>query len=101
MKIIFVCFRAVDLLDFHLSESYLHKRECKKITEVLDYKIVPKTFRRLVDNSYTRYQERLNTDMFLEILNKQDQAIKYTVEFEDQKHLLSFLYINITNIERM
>ena len=34
---------------------------------------------------------------FLEIPNKQDPALKYTVEFEDRKHLLNFLEINITN----
>ena len=34
---------------------------------------------------------------FGEIVNKQDPVMKYTVEFEDHKHLLNFLDINITS----
>ena len=30
-------------------------------------------------------------------MNKQDPIMKYTVEFEDLKHLLNFLDINITS----
>ena len=63
----------------------------------MKYKIAPKTFRRFVDNSHARFQIRSHTNKFLEILNKQDLAIKYTVEFEDHKHSLNFLDINITN----
>ena len=33
----------------------------------------------------------------MQILNKQDPAIKYTVEFEDHKHSLNFLDINSTS----
>ena len=58
--------------------------------EVFNYKIAPKTFRRFVDDSNARFQERSHADKFLEILNKQDPAIKYTVEFEDHKHPLNF-----------
>ena len=35
--------------------------------------------------------------MYLEILDKQDPAIKYTVEFEDHKHSLNFVDININS----
>ena len=65
--------------------------------EALNYKIAPKTFRRFVDDSHAHFQERPHANKFLEILNKQDPAIKYTVEFEDHKHSLNFLDINITN----
>ena len=65
--------------------------------EALNYKIAPKTFRHLVDFSYARFQERSHANKFLEILNKQDLAIKYTAEFEDHKHSLNFLDINITS----
>ena len=80
-----------------LSECYLQKIECKAIMEALNYKIALKTFRRFVDDSHARFQERSHANKFLEILNKQDPAIKYTVEFEDHKHSLNFLDINITN----
>ena len=71
-----------------LSECYLQKIECKAIMEALNYKIAQKKFRRFVDDSHTRFQERFHANKFLEILNKKDPAIKYTVEFE---------HINITN----
>ena len=44
-----------------------------------------------------RFQERSYADKFLEILDKQDPAIKSTVEFEDHKHSLNFSDINICN----
>ena len=80
-----------------LLECYLQKIECKAIMVALNYKTAPKTFRRFVDDSRTRFQERSYANTFLQILNKQDPAIKYTVEFEDQKHSQNILDINITN----
>ena len=69
-----------------LSECYLEKIEFKAIAEALNYKIASKTFRRFVDGSHARFQDRSHANKFLEILKKQDPAIKYTVEFEDHKH---------------
>ena len=68
-----------------VSENYLQKLECKAIMEALNYKIVPKTFRRFVDGNHAFSQERSHADKFLETLNKQDPVIKYTVEFADHK----------------
>ena len=48
--------------------------------EALNYKIAPKTFRRFVDDNHARFQETTHADKFLEILNKQDPAIKFIVE---------------------
>ena len=64
-----------------LSECYLQKIEYKAIMETLNYKVAPKTFRRFVDDSHARFQEMSHANKFLEILKKQDPAIKYTVEF--------------------
>ena len=80
-----------------LSECYLQEIECKATMEALNYKIAPNTFRRFVDDSRARFQGRSHANKFLEILNKQNPAIKYTVQFEDHKHPLNFLDINITN----
>ena len=80
-----------------LSECYLQKIEFKAVTEALNYKIAPKTFRRFVDDSHACFQNRSHANKFLQILNKQDPAIKYTAEFEDHKHSLNVLDINITN----
>ena len=51
--------------------------------KALSYRIAPKAFRRFVDNSHARFQERSHANKFLEILRKQDLVIKYTIEFED------------------
>ena len=79
-----------------LSECYLQKIEFKAIAEALNYKIAPKTFRRFVDDSHARFQNRSRANKFLEILNKQDPAIKYTAEFEDHKCSPNFLNFKIT-----
>ena len=71
-----------------LSECYLQKTECQVIMETLNYKIASKTLKRFVDDSHLRFQERSHADKLSEILNKQDLAIKYTVEYEDRKHSL-------------
>ena len=65
--------------------------------EALNYKIAQTMFRRFVGDSHTCFQERSHADKFLEILNKQYPAIKYTVEFADHKHSLNFLDISITD----
>ena len=67
----------------------------KAIMEALNYQIAQKTFRRIVVDS-THVFKRVSRNRFLEILNKQDPAIKYTVELEYHKHSLNFLDINNT-----
>ena len=54
------------------------------IMEPLNYKIAPKTFRCFVEDSHGCFQDMSHADKFLEILHKQNLAIKCTVEFEDQ-----------------
>ena len=63
----------------------------------MNYKIAQKTFRSFVVDSHVRFQNMSHPNKFLQILNKQDLAIKYTVEFEDHKHSLNVLDIYITN----
>ena len=68
-----------------LLESYSQKIERKAIMETMNYKILPKTFKRFVDYSQAHFQhfkERKQADKFSEILNKQDSAIKYTVNLK-------------------
>ena len=67
------------------------------MTEVLNYIIAPKTLRRFVDNGQARSQRRSDVDYFIEILNKHDPIIKYTVEFEVHRHSLGFKDISITS----
>lgn len=65
--------------------------------EALNYKIAPKTFKRFVDDSHACFQENSHVDKLLNILHKQYPAIKYTVECEGHKHVISFVEINFTD----
>ena len=62
-----------------LSESYLHNIEKKAIKIALRFGIVPKTFRRYVDDSHARFRSRSNVTEFLNVLNSQDPQIQYTI----------------------
>ena len=80
-----------------LSECYLQKLEDKSISSALVLNIAPKTFKRYVDDSHARFQNKEKSIQFLDILNKQDPAIQYTVEFENDNKELNFLDVTITN----
>ena len=59
--------------------------------------ISPKTIERYVDDSQDRFENKQKSLQFLEILNKQDSSIQYTIEFENNKKQFNFLDITITN----
>ena len=80
-----------------LSESYLQHLEHKAMVEALTMQIQPKTFKRYVDDSHARFTSKHHANIFQEILNKQDPAIQYTIEYENENKSLNFLDINITN----
>ena len=80
-----------------LSESYLHHMEHKAMAEALTIQIQPKTFKRYVDDSHTRFTSKLHENTFQEILNKQDPTIQYIIEYENENKSFNFLYINITS----
>ena len=80
-----------------LSESYLQHLEHKAIAEALAIQIQPKTFKRYVDDSHARFTSKHHANTVQEILNKQDPAIQYTIEYENGNKSLNFLDINITN----
>ena len=80
-----------------LSESYLQHLEHKAIAEGLAIQIQPKTFKRYVDDSHARFTLKRHANTFQEILNKQDPAIQYIIEYENGNKSLNFLDINITN----
>ena len=82
-----------------LSESYVQNLENKAISEALTVNITPKTFRRYVDDSHARFDNKETSQKFQELLNKQDQQIQYTIEYEDENKCLNFLDTKIKNIE--
>ena len=69
-----------------VAEAFLQHLETKAliIDEVSQFS--PKTYRRYVDDSHARFNSIQNHDKFLELLNKQDPAIKYTSEKENHKN---------------
>ena len=44
-------------------------------------------FRRYVDDSHARFTSKYHANTFKEILNKQDPAIQYTIEYENENKL--------------
>ena len=80
-----------------LSKSYLQHLEHKAMIEALTMQIQPKIFKRYVDDSHARFTSKHHANIFQEILNKQDPAIQYVIEHENENKSLNFLDINITN----
>ena len=67
-----------------LSECYLQRIEHISITQALNLNLAPKTFKRFVDDSHARFNNREQSLQFLDILNSQDPSIQYTTEFENE-----------------
>ena len=80
-----------------LSECHSKHLEYKAMAEDLTIQIQPKTFKRHVDDSHARFASKHHSNTFQEILSKQDLAIEYTIEYENENKSLNFLDINITN----
>ena len=57
----------------------------------------PKTFKQNADHSHARSPSKHQTNTFQGIRNKQDPAIRYTMQYEDGNKSLNFLDFNITN----
>ena len=80
-----------------ISEAFLQRLEEKAIQETLATNLAPLTYRRYVDDSHARFETVHQSHSFLNILNKQNRAIQYTMEKEDQSQKLNFLDVTIIN----
>ena len=80
-----------------ISEAFLQRLEDKAMQEVLATNLAPLTYKRYIDDSHTRFETGHQSHSFLNILNKQNKAIKYTMEKEDQSRKLNFLDLTIIN----
>ena len=80
-----------------LSESYLQHIEHQSLETALIHQICPKSFKRYVDDSHARFQNKNNSEKFLNILNNQDPLIQYTIEYENNEKELNFLDLTIKN----
>ena len=80
-----------------ISKGFLQRLEDKAVQEALATNLAPLTYKRYVDDSYARFETLHQSHSFLNILNKQNRAIQYTVEKEDQSQKLNFLDVTIIN----
>ena len=79
------------------SQSVTQRLEEKSIALSFVLNISPKTFKRYVDDSHSRFENKQKSLQFLEMLSKQDLSIQYTIEFENNQKQLNFLDIIVTN----
>ncbi|XP_065684582.1 uncharacterized protein LOC136096903 [Hydra vulgaris] len=80
-----------------IAEAFLQNIERKALNIATICTCEPKTFVRYVDDCHARFNSIKQQQMFLNILNEQNPAIKYTVELENHQKQLNFLDVNITN----
>ena len=80
-----------------IAEGYLQFLEQKAMQKALSKNISLKTYRRYVDDSHARFESEECSLKFLEVLNKQDQQIQYTIESQNDDSELSFLDVTVTN----
>ncbi|XP_065683266.1 uncharacterized protein LOC136096059 [Hydra vulgaris] len=80
-----------------MAEAFLQNIERKALNIATIFTCEPKTFVKYVDDCHARFNSIKQQQMFLNILNEQNPAIKYTVELENHQKQLNFLDVNITN----
>ena len=81
-----------------LPECYLQRIEHISITQALTLNLAPKSFKRFVDDSHARFNNREQSLQFLDILNSQNPSIQYTTEFENENKQLSFLDVTLQTL---
>jgi len=82
-----------------MAESFLQHHEANAIKEAssLTPPINLKSFKRYVNDSHARFDIKNDALRFLNILNKQNKNIQYTIEMQSENKSLDFLDITITN----
>ena len=80
-----------------ISRGLSQRFEDKTIQEVLRVNLGPLSYKRYVDDSHARFEAIHQSHNFLNILNKQNKALKYTMEKEDQSQKLNFSGVTIIN----
>ena len=78
-----------------ISEVFLQHLEDRALQEALATNLSPLTYKRYVDDSHIRFKTVHQSHSFLNILNKQNKAIKHTMEKEDETRKLNFLDVTI------
>ena len=75
-----------------ISDTFLQRLEDKAIQEALTTNLSPLTYERYVHDNHTRFQAIQRSHSFLNILNKKNKAIQYTIEKENQSQELIRCY---------
>ena len=65
----------------YLEQKKTQRLEEKSITLSSALNVSPKTFKRYVDGSHARFENKKKSLKLLEILNKQDLSMEYVAEF--------------------
>ena len=80
-----------------ISEAFLQRLEDRAIQEALAANLAPFSKKWYVDDNHTRLETVHQSHSFLNILNKQNKAMQYTMEKENQSRKLNFSDVTITN----
>ena len=82
-----------------ISEAFLQKIERVSINSALQKPIpvAPKSYRRYVDDTHARFENRDKANEFLHILNEQDERVQFSIEYEDENKSINFLDTTIIN----
>ena len=82
-----------------MAEGFLQVLEAKAMEEALHQQppLVPLSFYRYVDDSHSRFKDTTDSESFLNVLNQQNEKIKYTMETENESKELQFLDIKCMN----
>ena len=80
-----------------ISEAFLQRLEDRAMQEALATNLAPLTYKRHIDDSHARFETVHQSHSFLNILNKQNKAIQYTVEKEYQSRKLNFVDVTTIN----
>ena len=83
-----------------MAECFLQFYEHKALLEAqhLTPTINIKSFKQYVDDTHACFTNHLESERFLQLLNKQHENIKYTIEKEDNEtKTINFLDVSVTN----
>ena len=70
-----------------IPEAFLQRFEDRALQEALATNLASLTYKRYVENSHARFETVHQSHIFLNILNKQNKSIQYTMEKEDESRL--------------
>ena len=80
-----------------ISEAFLQRLQNRALQKARATNFAPLRYNRYVDVSHARFETVHQSHSFLNISNKPNKAIKYTMEKEGQSFKLNFLDLTIIN----